>query len=153
MGLSRQSGWSNWNSGITMAGRHTQHERWRGRSDDGPDRAQQDRARSGLGGSPWHLCNVLVCLAIWLCMGAWTVTDKNLAIVFPIPAFVACGFEHSVAIMYVLPIGVALAAGISAPLSVTNAVGNLALVTICNVLVGTVLVALIYWLVYLRNSE
>jgi formate transporter len=99
------------------------------------------------------LCNVLVCLAIWLCMGAWTVTDKNLAIVFPIPAFVACGFEHSVAIMYVLPIGVALAAGISAPLSVTDAVGNLALVTICNVLVGTVLVALIYWLVYLRNSE
>ena len=57
------------------------------------------------------LCNLLVCLAIWLCMGAWTVTDKILAIVFPVPAFVACGFEHSVAIMYVLPIGAALLRG------------------------------------------
>ena len=86
-------------------------------------------------------------------MGAWTVTDKILAIVFPITVFVACGFEHSVGNMYFLPIGVTLAAGTSAPLSVTDAVGNLALVTICNVLGGTVLVALVYWLVYLRNSE
>ena len=86
-------------------------------------------------------------------MGGRSVTDKILATVFPITAFVACGFEHSVANMYFLPIGVALAAGTSAPLSVTDAVGNHALVTICNVLGGTILVALIYWLVYLRNSE
>ena len=99
------------------------------------------------------LCNVLVCLAVWLCMGARSVTDKILAIVFPITAFVACGFEHSVANMYFLPIGVALAAGTSAPLSVTDAVGNLALVTLGNVLGGTVLVALVYWSVYLRNSD
>jgi formate/nitrite transporter len=46
------------------------------------------------------LCNVLVCLAVWLCMSARTVTDKILATVFPITAFVACGFEHSVANMY-----------------------------------------------------
>ena len=99
------------------------------------------------------LCNVLVCLAVWLCMGARSVTDKILAIVFPITAFVACGFEHSVANMYFLPIGVALAAGTSAPLSVTDAVSNLALVTLGNVLGGTVLVALVYWSVYLRSSD
>ena len=99
------------------------------------------------------LCNVLVCLAVWLCMGARSVTDKILATVFPITAFVACGFEHSVANMYFLPIGVALAAGTSAPLSVTGALSNLALVTLGNVLGGTVLVALVYWSVYLRNSD
>jgi len=99
------------------------------------------------------LCNVLVCLAVWLCMGARTVTDKILAIIFPITAFVACGFEHSVANMYFLPIGVALAAGTSAPLSVTGALSNLALVTLGNVLGGTVLVALVYWSVYLRSSD
>jgi formate/nitrite transporter len=99
------------------------------------------------------LCNVLVCLAVWLCMGARSVTDKILAILFPITAFVACGFEHSVANMYFLAIGVALAAGTSAPLSVTGALSNLALVTLGNVLGGTVLVALVYWSVYLRHSD
>jgi formate/nitrite transporter len=99
------------------------------------------------------LCNVLVCLALWLCMGARSVSDKILATVFPITAFIACGFEHSVANMYFLPIGVLLAAGTSAPLSVTGALSNLALVTIGNVLGGTVLVALVYWTVYLRNSD
>jgi formate/nitrite transporter len=99
------------------------------------------------------LCNVLVCLAVWLCMGARSVADKILAILFPISAFVACGFEHSVANMYFLPIGWALAAGTSAPLSVTDAVSNLALVTLGNVLGGTILVALVYWAVYLRNSD
>ncbi len=96
------------------------------------------------------LCNVLVCLAVWLCMGARSVTDKVLAILFPISAFVACGFEHSVANMYFLPIGVALAAGTSAPLSVADAVSTLALVTLGNILGGTILVALVYWFVYLR---
>jgi formate/nitrite transporter len=99
------------------------------------------------------LCNVLVCLAVWLCMGARSVTDKILAIVFPITGFVACGFEHSVANMYFLPIGVALAAGTAAPLSAVDAIGNLALVTIGNIFGGTVLVALVYWTVYLRSSE
>jgi len=96
---------------------------------------------------------VLICLAVWLCMGAQSVTDKILATVFPITAFVVCRFEYSVANMYFLPIGVALAAGTSSPLSVTEAVSNLALVTIGNVLGGTVLVALVYWSVYLRNSD
>jgi formate transporter len=78
-------------------------------------------------------------------MGAQSVTGKVLATVFPITAFVVCRFEYSVANMYFLPIGVALAAGTSAPLSVTEAVSNLALVTIDNVLGGTGLVTLVYW--------
>jgi len=98
------------------------------------------------------LCNVLVCLAVWLCMGARSVTDKILATVFPITAFVACGFEHSVANMYFLPIGIVLAAGGPAPLSVPGALSNLALVTVGNILGGTLLVALIYWFVYLREE-
>lgn len=82
-----------------------------------------------------------------------SATNKILAAVFRITAFVACGFEHSAANMYFLPIGVALAAGTSAPLSVTNAVSNLALVTLGNVLGGTVLVTLVNWSGYLRNSD
>ena len=153
MGLSRQPGRSSGNSSLDMAGRHTEHGRrgcWR---DDGSDRAQQDRTRSGLTIARGVLCNVLVCLAVWLCMGARSVTDKILAIVFPITGFVACGFEHSVANMYFLPIGVVLAAGTSAPLSAFDAISNLALVTIGNIFGGTVLVALVYWTVYLRNSN
>ncbi len=99
------------------------------------------------------LCNALVCLAVWLCMGARSVTDKILAIFLPISAFVACGFEHSVANMYFLPIGIVLAAGGPAPLSVLGALSNLVLVTIGNILGGTVLVALIYWFVYLRGER
>ena len=51
------------------------------------------------------LCNALVCLAVWLSYAARSVTDKVLAVLFPITAFVAAGFEHSVANMYFLPIG------------------------------------------------
>ncbi|MDO8356645.1 MAG: formate/nitrite transporter family protein [Nitrospirota bacterium] len=98
------------------------------------------------------LCNVLVCLAVWLCMGARSVTDKILAILLPISAFVACGFEHSVANMFFLPVGIVLAAGGPAPLSVLGALSNLLLVTIGNIFGGTILVALIYWFVYLRGE-
>jgi formate transporter len=80
------------------------------------------------------------------------VADKILAIVFPITAFVACGFEHSVANMFFLPLGIALAAGGSAPLSVMGALSNLVLVTLGNIIGGTVLVALVYWFVYLRTE-
>ncbi len=51
------------------------------------------------------LCNALVCIAVWLCYSARSTTDKILSIIFPITAFVACGFEHSVANMYFIPIG------------------------------------------------
>ena len=99
------------------------------------------------------LCNVLVCLAVWLCMGARSVADKILAIVFPISAFVACGFEHSVANMFFLPLGMVLTAGSVAPLSLAGAVSNLALVTLGNMIGGTVLVALVYWFIYLRSGS
>ena len=98
------------------------------------------------------LCNALVCLAVWLCMAARSVADKILAILFPISAFVACGFEHSVANMYFLPIGLALAAGSPAPLSIAASLTQLTLVTIGNILGGTLLVALVYWTVYLRQD-
>lgn len=98
------------------------------------------------------LCNVLVCLAVWLCMGARSVTDKIVAVVFPISAFVACGFEHSVANLYFLPMGMALTSGTSTALSLQEVVRNLALVTGGNILGGTVLVALVYWFVYLRGG-
>jgi formate/nitrite transporter len=99
------------------------------------------------------LCNVLVCLAVWLCMGARSVADKILAIVFPISAFVASGFEHSVANMFFLPLGIALTAGSAAPLSLAGALSNLALVTLGNIIGGTVLVALVYWFIYLRTGD
>jgi len=99
------------------------------------------------------LCNVLVCLAVWLCMAARGVADKILAILFPITAFVACGFEHSIANMYFLPIGIALTAGTAAPISLAGALGNLAFVTAGNILGGTVLVALVYWFIYLRGER
>ena len=98
------------------------------------------------------LCNVLVCLAVWLCMAARSVTDKILAIVFPITAFVACGFEHSVANMFFLPLGIALTASGSEPIAWTGAWLNLAVVTLGNVFGGTGLVALVYWFVYLRHG-
>jgi len=50
------------------------------------------------------LCNVLVCLAVWLALGARTTSDKVLAVIFPVSAFVVAGFEHSVANMYLIPL-------------------------------------------------
>ena len=98
------------------------------------------------------LCNVLVCLAVWLCMAARSVTDKILAIIFPISAFVACGFEHSVANMYFLPMGILLTTSSGVPIDLTGVMENLAIVTVGNILGGTVLVAFVYWSVYLRRG-
>lgn len=111
------------------------------------------------------LCNALVCLAVWLCFSARTTTDKILAIVPPITAFVAAGFEHSVANMYFIPLGLWLrdqpqvveVAGQSgehlAQLTWTAFfINNLLPVTLGNVFGGTVLVAGVYWFVYLRRE-
>jgi formate/nitrite transporter len=96
------------------------------------------------------LCNTLVCLAIWLCFAARRVTDKILAIVFPISAFVALGFEHSVANMYLIPIGMlAQGGGIDAG----ALIANLMPVTLGNILGGSGLVALTYWMIYLRHPK
>ncbi|MFC2049922.1 formate/nitrite transporter family protein [Chloroflexota bacterium] len=110
------------------------------------------------------LCNTLVCLAVWLCFGARTTVDKIFAILFPITAFVACGFEHSIANMYFIPVGIAMAgqaevlevAGVTASqvanLNIAGFVGNLAPVTLGNIVGGT-FVGSIYWLVYLRKER
>jgi formate transporter len=95
------------------------------------------------------LCNILVCLAVWLCFAAHDVASKVLAIVFPISAFVALGFEHSVANMYLIPI--AWLAG-AETITWAGFVGNLVPVTLGNIVGGGVFVAAVYWLIYLRRA-
>lgn len=96
------------------------------------------------------LCNTLVCLAVWLAMGGHTFADKFLAVLFPITAFVAAGFEHSIANLFFLPWGIAEAGD---PSLIAPAVANLFWVTAGNVLGGSVLVAGTYWLVYIRHRS
>jgi formate/nitrite transporter len=95
------------------------------------------------------LCNALVCLAVWLTLGGRTVSDKILAILFPIAAFVTMGFEHSIANWFFLPFGLALDAGAVVPM--TGAAWNLVWVTAGNIVGGTLLVAGVYWVAYLRK--
>jgi formate transporter len=108
-------------------------------------------------------CNALVCLAVWLCFSARTTADKILAIIPPITAFVAAGFEHSIANMYFIPMGLLLrdhpqvleVAGRSgeqlANLTWSGfVVNNLLPVTLGNLFGGTIMVAAVYWFVYLR---
>lgn len=111
------------------------------------------------------LCNALVCLAIWLCFSARTVVGKIFAILFPITAFVAAGFEHSIANMYFIPMGMLLAkqsavvqaAGLTsvgvANLNVMGFVANLIPVTIGNIIGGSLLVGAVYWTAYLRQER
>ena len=115
------------------------------------------------------MCNALVCLAVWLTYSARTTTDKILAIVFPITAFVAAGFEHSVANMYIIPIGwliktfdpgfvAALAEGGTAVNVAKLTLGNMFLanllpVTIGNIIGGAGMVGLVYWGIYLRPKR
>jgi formate/nitrite transporter len=104
------------------------------------------------------LCNALVCLAVWLSHSARSTTDRILAVLWPITAFVALGFEHSVANMYMIPLGLFLegrpevATGLDGlgALSATGFVNNLVPVTLGNIAGGTLLVAGIYWFIYLR---
>ncbi|MDP6345655.1 MAG: formate/nitrite transporter family protein [Alphaproteobacteria bacterium] len=96
------------------------------------------------------LCNALVCLAVWLCFAAHTVTGKILAIIFPISAFVALGFEHSVANMYLIP--VAMLQGLPGA-TVPALIANLVPVTLGNIVGGSVFVALAYWAIYLRPNH
>jgi formate/nitrite transporter len=110
------------------------------------------------------LCNGLVCLAIWLTYSARSVADKILAILFPITAFVAAGFEHSVANMYFIPYAL-LVKAFDPSFALAKAIDlssltwgmfflrNLLPVTLGNILGGSVLVAAIYWFVYLREKK
>lgn len=112
------------------------------------------------------LCNALVCLAVWLCFSARTVGDRVAAIVFPITAFVASGFEHSVANMYFIPAGLGIKALASedfwraigrAPADFPHLtwhnflLANLLPVTLGNIMGGTILVGLVYWFAFLRG--
>jgi formate/nitrite transporter len=110
------------------------------------------------------LGNMLVCLAVWLSFSARSTFGKIMAIIFPITAFVAAGFEHSVANMYFLPIGLAIktfdstfaaSTGLDlAALTPGSAIAaNLLPVTIGNIIGGSIFVAGIYWLIYLRPRD
>lgn len=113
------------------------------------------------------LCNVLVCLAVWMSFAARSPAGKIMVIVPPIAAFVAAGFEHSIANMYLLPYALAikawaapefwLAIGRTAAtypeLTLLNIAHNIAVATIGNLIGGSVLVGIVYWFVYLRGRR
>jgi len=100
------------------------------------------------------LCNVLVCMAVWMSLAGRSVTDKLVAIVFPVSAFVAAGFEHSIANMYLIPLAMLLKAASDVVPPGSEAIGlaglwaNLVPVILGNIVGGSVLVALVYHLIY-----
>ena len=99
------------------------------------------------------LCNLLVCLAVWMAMAGRGVTDKILAVVFPISAFVAAGFEHCVANMYLIPLGILLSPEVPAVNPApgwSGFVSNLVPVTLGNIAGGSIMIAAVYYLVYRR---
>lgn len=103
------------------------------------------------------LCNVLVCLAVWMAAAGRSVVDKAVAVVPPVTAFVALGFEHSVANFFFFPLALLLeptpaAAGLLAP-GVAEIMGNLLPVIAGNLVGGSVLVAGVYWGVYRRRGS
>lgn len=111
------------------------------------------------------MCNALVCLAVWMCYSARTNVDRVLTAVPPIAAFAAAGFEHCIANVYFIPMGLFIKAG--APnsfwksvnrtaadfpdLTWSNFICNLVPVTAGNILGGSLMVAAAYWFVYLRK--
>lgn len=113
------------------------------------------------------LCNALVCMAVWLTYSARSTTDKIMAIIFPITAFVASGFEHSIANMYFIPYALLIKDFDPRFTGLVNAqvpnldkltwpaffLKNLIPVTIGNIIGGAVLVAAVYWAIFLRHTE
>jgi formate/nitrite transporter len=114
------------------------------------------------------LCNALVCLAVWLCYSARSTTDRILSIIPPIAAFVAAGFEHSIANMYFIPVALFVkqwgTPSFFEAIGRTAAdfphltwggfiIGNLLPVTIGNIIGGAVMVGLVYWFIYLRSPK
>ena len=103
------------------------------------------------------LCNILVCLAVWLALAGRSVVDKIFAVIFPISAFVAAGFEHSIANMYFIPLGILLkdrtpVAG-AENLSWLGLCFNLLPVTLGNIIGGCVMVALVYYFTYSEQPK
>jgi formate/nitrite transporter len=114
------------------------------------------------------MCNALVCIAVWMCYGARTTIDRVVTIIPPITAFAAAGFEHCVANMYFIPMGLFIKSG--APDSFWSSIGrtaadfpaltwsnfligNLVPVTIGNIIGGSLMVGAVYWFVYLRQQK
>lgn len=111
------------------------------------------------------LCNVLVCLAVWMSFGARSTAGKVMVIVPPVAAFVAAGFEHSIANLYLLPYGLAVktwatpefwaaigkSPGDYPALTLFNLIHNIGVSTIGNLIGGSVLVGAVYWFIYLRS--
>jgi formate/nitrite transporter len=112
------------------------------------------------------LCNILVCLAVWLTYSARSTTDRILAIVPPVAAFVAMGFEHSIANLFFIPVAIAIRAvappefwtaahldpNAFATVDVGGLIANQIPVLLGNVVGGAVFVAAVYWLVFLRGN-
>ena len=106
------------------------------------------------------LCNVLVCLAVWIGFGARTATDKVVGIILPVSAFVVLGFEHCVANMFFLPMGLmAKAAGFGAAVAGADALTlsglayNLSAATLGNIVGGILVVGIGYWIAYGREAH
>lgn len=102
------------------------------------------------------LCNMLVCLAVWAAMSSRSAVGKIFAVYFPVFAFVACGFEHSVANMFFVPAGLMLSAeyGIAASgLGIGSGLLNGVLAPTLGNIIGGGLIALAYWAVYFRRKK
>lgn len=111
------------------------------------------------------LCNVLVCLAVWMSFGAQNSADKVMVIIPPVTAFVAAGFEHSIANLYLLPLALAIkdwagpdfwaligqSPSAYPELTAGGAVHNIAVATIGNLVGGSLMVGAVYWFIYLRK--
>ena len=101
------------------------------------------------------LCNILVCLAVWMGFAGRTVIDKIFTTILPVMAFVAMGFEHCVANMFLLPMGV-VASGEgfgAAAITWADAFYNIGFATLGNLVGGVVFVALAYWLAYHKKQD
>jgi formate transporter len=101
------------------------------------------------------LCNLLVCLAVWLAYAGRTVTDKIVAAILPVSAFIAAGFEHCVANMYFLPLAWLMTQTGNVPadfdasaITMTGIIHNLVPVTLGNIVGGAGLVGAMYWTIY-----
>jgi formate/nitrite transporter len=101
------------------------------------------------------LCNLLVCLAVWLAYAGRSVTDKIVAAIFPVSAFVAAGFEHCVANMYFLPLAWLMTRTGKVPpdfdasvITIAGIIHNLVPVTLGNIVGGAGLVGAMYWMIY-----
>lgn len=114
------------------------------------------------------LANLLVCLAVWMSYAGRTLMDKSMIMILPVAMFVASGFEHSIANMFMIPMGIVIRYFASpdfwnainsspadfAHLTVVSFItDNLLPVTIGNIIGGGVFVGLVYWVIYLRDTD